>query len=96
VDHRFHVAQNDGTVSGSGSHDKTGRHCPAIDPNGKLDIVRAAGAWMRDDAGHRIAPSSTLLGRLHVPDAVMLDPKIWKRRLARHDRVRNAHDGTDG
>src|SRR5271170_5121295 len=25
----FHVAQNDGTVSGSGSHDKTGRHCVA-------------------------------------------------------------------
>jgi sugar phosphate isomerase/epimerase len=28
----FHVAQNDGTVHGSGSHDKTGRHCPASDP----------------------------------------------------------------
>ena len=25
----FHVAQNDGTVKGSGSHDKTGRHCLA-------------------------------------------------------------------
>jgi hypothetical protein len=24
----FHVAQNDGTVQGTGSHDKTGRHCP--------------------------------------------------------------------
>ena len=23
----FHVAQNDATVKGSGSHDKTGRHC---------------------------------------------------------------------
>jgi len=33
----FHVAQNDGTVHGSGSHDKTGRHCRADDPNGKLD-----------------------------------------------------------
>ncbi|MDZ4821155.1 MAG: TIM barrel protein, partial [Planctomycetota bacterium] len=33
----FHVAQNDGTVHGTGSHDKTGRHCPADDPNGKLD-----------------------------------------------------------
>ena len=28
----FHVAQNDGTVHGSGSHDKTGRHCLAADP----------------------------------------------------------------
>jgi sugar phosphate isomerase/epimerase len=30
----FHVAQNDATVKGSGSHDKTGRHCLATDPNG--------------------------------------------------------------
>ena len=35
----FHVAQNDGTVHGSGAHDKTGRHCQADDPNGKLDIT---------------------------------------------------------
>ena len=47
----FHVAQNDGTVKGSGSHDKTGRHCQPHDPNGKLDIVRDAGAWMRGDDG---------------------------------------------
>jgi hypothetical protein len=40
----FHVAQNDGTVHGTGSHDKTGRHCPADDPNGKLDIVPSAPA----------------------------------------------------
>src|SRR4051812_2299252 len=33
----FHVAQNDATVKGSGSHDKTGRHCLANDPNGKLN-----------------------------------------------------------
>ena len=32
----FHVAQNDATVYGSGSHDKTGRHCLPGDPNGKL------------------------------------------------------------
>src|SRR5687768_15234962 len=35
----FHVAQNDATVKGSGSHDKTGRHCLPDDPNGKLDVV---------------------------------------------------------
>ena len=29
----FHVAQNDATVKGSGSHDTTGRHCLANDPN---------------------------------------------------------------
>ena len=36
----FHVAQNDATVHGSGTHDKTGRHCLPNDPNGKLDIVQ--------------------------------------------------------
>jgi len=47
----FHVAQNDATVKGMGSHDKTGRHCLATDPNGKLDIVRDAGFWLRGEDG---------------------------------------------
>ncbi|MCA9150935.1 MAG: TIM barrel protein, partial [Planctomycetales bacterium] len=47
----FHVAQNDATVKGSGSHDKTGRHCLPNDPNGKLDIAKHAGFWMRDAQG---------------------------------------------
>ena len=47
----FHVAQNDATVKGSGSHDKTGRHCLPNDPNGKLDVVRHAGFWLREDNG---------------------------------------------
>jgi hypothetical protein len=42
----FHVAQNDGTVHGTGSHDKTGRHCPADDPSGKLDIVACSRKWL--------------------------------------------------
>ena len=65
----FHVAQNDGTVKGSGSHDKTGRHCLPNDPNGKLDIVRHAGYWLRDDSGQADAAAAAhLLGRLHVPE----------------------------
>ena len=64
----FHVAQNDATVKGSGSHDKTGRHCLPNDPNGKLDIVRAAGFWLRDEEGRVTRDRSPpLLGRLHVP-----------------------------
>ena len=39
----FHVAQNDATVHGTGSHDKTGRHCLPNDPNAKLDMVKVAG-----------------------------------------------------
>ena len=42
----FHVAQNDGTVHGAGSHDKTGKHCPADDPNGKIDIVECSKLWL--------------------------------------------------
>jgi hypothetical protein len=88
----LHVAQNDGTVKGSGSHDKTGRHCLPLDPNGKLDIVRDAGAWMRDDQG-RVA------GRFaHIcwdgcmfPNAVMMDPKTWQDVLSVMIKVRNAH-----
>ncbi len=44
----FHVAQNDGHVHGAGSHDKTGKHCLADDPNGKLDIVKCSQYWLKD------------------------------------------------
>ncbi|MEX2529510.1 MAG: TIM barrel protein [Gemmatimonadota bacterium] len=47
----FHVAQSDGTVFGSGAHDKTGRHCPPDDPAGKLDVVRCARHWLLDENG---------------------------------------------
>jgi hypothetical protein len=47
----FHVAQNDATVFGSGSHDKTGRHCLPNDPNGKLKVAHHAGYWLRDESG---------------------------------------------
>jgi hypothetical protein len=47
----MHVAQNDGTVFGSGTHDKTGRHCLPGDPNGKLDVTAVAGMWLRGPGG---------------------------------------------
>ncbi len=65
----FHVAQNNGEVFGSGSHDKTGRHCLPNAADGKLDIVKYAGYWLRDEHGKptkRFQPH--LLGRLHVPE----------------------------
>ena len=65
----FHVAQNDATVKGSGSHDKTGRHCLPLDPNGKLDIVQArrlSGCATRTGRSTRKL-AAHLLGRLHVP-----------------------------
>ncbi|HUK16593.1 MAG TPA: TIM barrel protein [Bryobacteraceae bacterium] len=88
----FHVAQNDGTVKGSGSHDKTGHHCQPCDANGKLDIVRDAGAWLRGPDGE---PTRALQ---HIcwdgcmfPNAVMLDGKIWTDVLRVMAAVRDAH-----
>jgi sugar phosphate isomerase/epimerase len=85
----FHVAQNDGTVHGAGSHDKTGRHCPADDPNGKLDIVRCAGYWLKD------APAR---GIKHIcwdgcmfPNAMLEKVETWNTILATMLKVREAH-----
>jgi sugar phosphate isomerase/epimerase len=90
----FHVAQNDATVHGTGSHDKTGRHCLASDPNGKLDITKRAGYWLRDGgpAGephrnfHHICWDGCMF-----PNEVMASPKTWNDILAAMVAVRKAH-----
>jgi sugar phosphate isomerase/epimerase len=88
----FHVAQNDGTVKGSGSHDKTGRHCQPCDPNGKLDIVRDAGAWMRGDDGQPTRAFGHICwDGCMFPNAVMTDPKTWNDVLRTMVAVREAH-----
>jgi hypothetical protein len=88
----FHVAQNDGTVRGSGSHDKTGRHCQPCDPHGKLDIVRDAGAWMRGDDGQPTRAFQHICwDGCMFPNAVMLDPQTWQDVLGVMIAVRNAH-----
>jgi sugar phosphate isomerase/epimerase len=88
----FHVAQNDGTVNGSGSHDKTGRHCVAGDPNGKMDIVAVAGLWMRDESGKPTrAYEHICWDGCMFPNAIMLAPKTWNAVLGTLIAVRNAH-----
>ncbi len=88
----FHVAQNDGTVLGSGTHDRTGRHCLPFDPRGKLDIVRDAGAWMRDDSGALTRAFRHICwDGCMFPNAVMLDPQTWKDVLRVMLAVRAAH-----
>lgn len=88
----FHVAQNDATVKGSGSHDKTGRHCLPNDPNGKLDIVRDAGRWMRDDKGHLTrAFEHVCWDGCMFPNAVMMQPDTWQNVLGVMIQVRHAH-----
>jgi sugar phosphate isomerase/epimerase len=88
----FHVAQNDGTVKGAGSHDKTGRHCPPTDPNGKLDIVRDAGAWLRGDDGQPTrAVQHICWDGCMFPNAMMMNPQTWNDVLAVMVKVREAH-----
>ena len=88
----FHVAQNDATVRGSGSHDKTGRHCLPRDPNGKMDIVRVAGAWMKDDAGKPTRAFQHICwDGCMFPNQVMLEDATWRDILSTMIAVRNAH-----
>jgi hypothetical protein len=88
----FHVAQNDATVKGSGSHDKTGRHCLPNDPNGKLDIARHAGAWLRDDNGNVTkALAHICWDGCMFPNATMMQQQTWNDVLGAMIAVRNAH-----
>ncbi len=88
----FHVAQNDGTVHGSGSHDKTGRHCLATDPNGKLDIAADAGYWLRNENGEltkafkHICWDGCMFG-----NEVMQQQQTWNDVLATMIKVRKLH-----
>jgi sugar phosphate isomerase/epimerase len=84
----FHVAQNDGEVHGAGSHDKTGKHCPADDPNGKLDIVKCASYWLE---------GATERGMKHIcwdgcmfPNAMLEDGSTWNTILDTMIKVRDS------
>lgn len=88
----FHVAQNDGSVFGSGSHDKTGRHCLATDPNGKLDIANDAGFWLRDENGKLTKAFKHICwDGCMFPNEVMMKQKTWNDILATMIKVRELH-----
>jgi sugar phosphate isomerase/epimerase len=88
----FHVAQNDGTVKGQGSHDKTGRHCPPDDPNGKMNIVEVAGYWMRNEDGTpNRAYQHICWDGCMFPNSMMTAPETWVKILAAMIQVRDAH-----
>jgi hypothetical protein len=88
----FHVAQNDATVKGSGSHDTTGRHCLPNDPNGKLDVPRGAGLWLRDDHGHLTRRIKHMCwDGCMFSNETMLKHETWQRVLTTMIMVRNAH-----
>jgi len=88
----FHVAQNDATVKGSGSHDTTGRHCLPRDPNGKMDIVRVAGAWMRDEEGLPTRAFQHICwDGCMFPNQIMHETSTWRGILSAMIAVRNSH-----
>jgi sugar phosphate isomerase/epimerase len=88
----FHVAQNDATVKGSGTHDKTGRHCLPTDPNGKLDIVKHAGFWLRDGKGNLEKKLRHICwDGCMFPNAVMMQQQTWNDVLSVMKSVRDAH-----
>jgi sugar phosphate isomerase/epimerase len=88
----FHVAQNDGSVFGSGDHEKTGRHCQVDDPQGKLDIVKHAGYWLRDSDGNLTKRMRHICwDGCMFPNSVMEDQNTWNRVLSTMIKVRQAH-----
>lgn len=88
----FHIAQNDATVKGSGSHDKTGRHCPPDDANGKLKIAHHAGLWMRDAYGNVTKKFKHVCwDGCMFPNEMMMKPDTWNKILAAMISVRDAH-----
>jgi len=90
----FHVAQSNGTVFGSGSHDKTGRHCPADASDGKLDIVECSLAWLLDDKGQlRNGIEHICWDGCMFPNETLENPETWTTILEVMQRVRTAVDG---
>jgi sugar phosphate isomerase/epimerase len=88
----FHVAQNDATIFGSGSHDHTGRHCLATDPKGKLNIPHHAGFWLRDERGQLTKKLRHICwDGCMFPNAVMMKPGTWNDILGAMISVRDAH-----
>ena len=84
----FHVAQNDGTVHGTGSHDKTGRHCTADDPKGRLDIARCSTYWLKDYADRGIR--HICWDGCMFDNSVLEEPKTWNNILQAMIEVRDA------
>lgn len=88
----FHAAQNDATVKGSGTHNKTGRHCLPGDQNGKLDIVHHSGFWLRDEKGEVTKAFKHICwDGCMFPNEVMMNQQTWNDILSAMIAIRDAH-----
>jgi sugar phosphate isomerase/epimerase len=93
----FHVAQNDGTVHGTGTHDKTGRHCLVNDSNGKLNIPKHAGFWLRDENSRLTKAFRHICwDGCMFPNEVMMKQETWNNILHAMIAVRDAHGWSEG
>jgi hypothetical protein len=92
----FHVAQNDATVKGSGTHDKTGHHCLPTDPNGKLQIARHARHWFRDENGQPTKAFRHICwDGCMFSNETMMQQQTWNDILSAMIAVRDAHGWSD-
>ena len=81
---------------GTGSHDKTGRHCLPNDPNGKLNIPHHAGFWLRDETGELTKTFRHICwDGCMFPNDMMMKPQTWNDILAAMIAVRDAHGWTE-
>ncbi len=87
----FHIAQNDATVFGSGSHDKTGRHCLPKDENGKLDIVKRAGYWLLENGEPHKRFQHICWDGCMFSNEIMMQPQTWNDILEAMVNVRDAY-----
>lgn len=87
----FHVAQNNGEVFGSGSHDKTGRHCLPNAEDGKMDIVKYAGYWLRENDKPTKRFEHICWDGCMFPNETLMKPQTWNDILATMVAVREKH-----
>jgi len=92
----FHVAQNDATVHGSGTHDKTGHHCLPDDKNGKLNIAHHAGFWLKSNGRPTKAFEHICWDGCMFPNDVMMQQGTWNQILRSMIDVRDAHGWSEG
>ncbi len=88
LDDRFPRGSKRRHVHGAGSHDKTGKHCPADDPNGKLDIVRCSKFWLKDAAARGI--QHICWDGCMFPNATLEKPETWNNILSVMTKVRDS------
>ena len=75
----FHVAQNDGTTLGSGdARRQPVGTCRVDHPNGRLDITKHAGYWLRDEKGNLTKKTRHICWDGCIfPNAVMESQETW-------------------